>query len=162
MENKTTFSTTAIGLKVLYIGLLVGTFDIIAALVNYYISTGKNPIVIFSYISSGLLGTDAFAGGTNVILMGMLLHYVIALSFTILFCILYYNIKSLSIYKIFTGIAYGIFIWAIMNLIIVPLSHTPKSPFDVLHALKELLILIFMIGLPLSFLTGRFIFRSKT
>ncbi|MFC6100548.1 hypothetical protein [Olivibacter domesticus] len=162
MENKTTFSTMAIGLKVFYIGMLVGTFDILAALTNYYISTGKNPMVIFKYISSGILGTDAFAGGTAIILMGLLLHYIIALSFTILFCILYYHIKSLSNHKIFTGIVYGIFIWAIMNLIVVPLSHTPKSPFDTLHAVKELLILIFMIGLPLSFLTGRFIFKPRT
>lgn len=161
MENKTVFSTTAIGLKVLYIGLLVGTFDILAALTNYYISTGKNPIVIFKYISSGVLGTDAFTGGTGIVLMGLLLHYIIAVSFAILFCILYYNIKLLSNHKIFTGITYGIFIWAIMNLIIVPLSSTPKSPFDTSHAVKEMLILIFMIGLPLSFFTGRFIF-SKT
>lgn len=162
MENKTTFSTTAIGLKVLYIGMLVGTFDILAALVNYYISTGKNPVVIFKYISSGILGTDAFAGGTGIILMGLLLHYIIALSFTILFCILYFNVKLLSIHKIFTGITYGIFIWVVMNLIIVPFSCTPKSPFDISHALKEMLILIFMIGLPLSFLTDRFISRPKT
>lgn len=155
------FSTRAIGLKVLYIGLLVGTFDILAALTNYYISTGKNPIVIFKYISSGVLGTDAFTGGTGIVLMGLLLHYIIAVSFAVLFCILYYNVKLLSNHKIFTGIAYGIFIWAIMNLIIVPFSRTPKSPFDTSHALKEMLILIFMIGLPLSFFTGRFIF-SKT
>lgn len=161
MENKTAFSTTAIGLKVLCLGLLVGTFDILAALINFYISTGKSPIVIFKYISSGVLGADAFAGGTGIVLMGLLLHYIIALSFTILFCILYYNVKLPPNYKIFTGIAYGIFIWAIMNLVIVPLSHTPKSPFDISHALKEMLILIFMIGLPLSFFTGRFIF-SKT
>ncbi|QNL52342.1 hypothetical protein H8S90_00960 [Olivibacter sp. SDN3] len=144
------------GLKVLYSGLLVGTFDILAALVNYYLSTGKNPLFVFKYIASGLFGTDAFSGGIAIILAGLLLHYIIAMVFAVVFYLLYFNAPILSAYKIVTGIMYGVFVWTIMNLIVVPLSQTPKSAFNGLQALKEMLILIVMIGLPLSFLAHYF------
>ncbi|PYF72822.1 hypothetical protein [Pedobacter nutrimenti] len=158
MEKKTPSFSATILFNVLSLGLLVGSFDIATQLIKYFISTGKNPVIIFKYISSGISGPGAITDqGTNVILMGLLLHYGIAMSFTILFCLLYYRIKWMSAHKIPTGVIYALFIWSVMNLIVVPLSQTPKGPFNVLHALTELLILILMIGLPLSFLTGRIV-----
>lgn len=150
-------STAVLAGKILCTGLFVGTLDILTALAKYYLTTGKNPLFIFRYIASGILGKDAFSGGTGTILTGLLLHYGIALSFTLLFCFLYHNLRFGARHKILTGIVYGIFIWAIMTFLVVPLSHAPKGPFDISAAVKELLILIFMIGLPLAFLAGRFI-----
>jgi hypothetical protein len=157
MYNKERFSLIALSKQILSAGFLVGTLDILAALIKYYITTGKNPLFIFKYIASGILGPAAFTGSTGTILTGLLLHYFIALSFTCLFFALYFKIKWLSKHKILTGIAYGVFMWAVMAFLVVPLSHTPKGPFNMGAALKELLILILMIGLPLAFLAGRFL-----
>lgn len=155
MDNKERLSSGAVSRKVLATGFLVGTLDILAALIKYYFTTGKNPLFIFKYIASGILGPDAFMGGTGTVLTGLLLHYFIAFSFTCLFFALYVKIKWMQEHKVLTGIVYGVSMWAVMAFIVVPLSHTPKGPFNAGAALKEILILIFMIGLPLSFLAGR-------
>lgn len=155
MESKSGQFTLITWVRILCLGLLVGTLDICTAMANYYISTGENPVMVFKYISSGIVGMEAFSGDTGIVVMGLLLHYVVALLFTAFFFILSHNIKSLSKHKFFTGIIYGIFIWAVMNLLVVPLSNTPKSPFNMFNATKEMLILIIMIGLPLSFLSDR-------
>ena len=165
MNNDTSrqnlFSKTAV-LPILGVGLLVGTLDILAALADYYISTGKNPLIIFKFIASGILGTDALTGGGGTILLGVLAHYFIALTFTVLFFVFFLKTNVLPKNKFVTGIIYGTFIWAVMNFIVLPLSRTPKMPFDLFSAIKAWLILIFMIGLPLSFLANRFFGEKQT
>lgn len=142
---------------VLLLWLLVGTLDILSAIVDYYIATGKGPAGIFKYIASAILGNEAFTtGGTEIILLGLFLHYLIAFLFTIFFVFLYIRTNLSLRSKLVVGILYGILIWAIMNLMVVPLSQTPKPPVVVLWKLvKAMLILIFMIGLPLAFLTEK-------
>ncbi|HET6225158.1 MAG TPA: hypothetical protein VFF27_02700 [Bacteroidia bacterium] len=157
MENQL-LSTAKPGAKAIVLsGLIVGTLDILAAIIDFYVSTGKNPSAIFKYIASAVMGMDAFAGGTAVILLGLLLHYIIAFLFTILFYFLYYRFAWMRLNKILIGIGYGVFIWAVMNRIVVPLSLTPKANgFVIWKAVKAASILIFMIGIPLSFLAARF------
>lgn len=141
---------------ILYSGLLVGTFDILSAVVYYYIITGNNPIRIFPYIASGVFGKDAFSGSNSMIIAGLLFHYLIAFTFTILFFLLYPYIKNIFRNRIITGIVYGIFIWCVMNLIVVPLSNTPPPTWKPERMFINMVILILAIGLPLSFIASRF------
>ena len=151
------------GLKpILLSGLIVGTLDILSAIVDYYISTGKNPSGIFKYLASAILGNDAFEGGEGVIILGLVLHYVIAFSFTIFFFYLYSKMNWMRTNRVIVGVLYGIFVWVIMNRVVVPLSLTPKGPFLPWKAVKAALILICMIGLPLAFLAPRFYKSTNT
>lgn len=63
--------------------------------------------------------------------------------------------------KIVVGVLYGILIGMIMNFIVVPLSLTPKMPYQGLKVVKAFLILICMIGLPLVFLAPRLLSAKK-
>ncbi|WP_462254326.1 hypothetical protein [Ferruginibacter sp.] len=143
-----------IPLKIILLsGLLVGTLDIIAACTDFYIATDKNPVVVLNYIASGIIGKDAFAGGTGIALLGLLFHYIIAFSFTFFFFWLYSKTSLLSKSRIVTAVVYGLFMWLVTTLIVVPLSnvpHTPLSDIKFSKALKAIGILVFMIGLPLS------------
>jgi len=145
--------------KVLLSGLLVGTLDILAAFVDYRISTGKeNVTIILNYIASGIFGKAAYTDGMGYPLLGLLLHYVIAFSFTLLFFWLYAKTSLLSKNWIVTGIVYGIFIWLVMNLVVVQLSNTSHAAISAMKftkVLKSALILICMIGLPLSFIANK-------
>ncbi|MEH6305989.1 hypothetical protein RYH73_10075 [Olivibacter sp. CPCC 100613] len=162
MKNQTNLPVSSIAVKVLIVGLIVGTFDITAALIKYYLTTGKDPVFIFKYIASGIFGSEALSSGIPIILIGLLLHYGIAISFTVFFCLLYNRLPIISKNKVLAGIFYGLFIWTIMNFLVVPLSNTPKGAFNLPHAIKELLILICMIGLPLPFLVSSFVFNKRT
>ncbi|SMB99707.1 conserved hypothetical protein [Hymenobacter roseosalivarius DSM 11622] len=140
---------------VLYAGLLVGTFDILAAFTSFFISTENNPLLILKAIASGVLGRAAFSGAGGTMLLGLSLHFFIALTFTALFFRLYRRVGFISRNKVAAGVLYGLLIWAVMNLLVLPLSQVPVRPFQPFHALREALILVFMIGVPLAFLAGR-------
>ena len=140
---------------ILLSGLLVGTLDILAACTDFYIATGKNPVAVLNYVASGIIGKTAFSGGTDVALLGLLCHFIIAFSFTIFFFWLYSKTNLLAKNRVVTGIIDGLFMWMVTVLIVLPLSnvpHTSLSAIKFAKAVKAILILIFMIGLPLSFI----------
>jgi len=141
---------------ILLTGLLVGTLDILAACSNFMINTGKNPVIVLRYIAGGVFGKKAFSGGTEMALLGLLFHFIIAFSFTIFFFWLYPKLPVLSKSRIITALVYAIFIWIITNLVIVPLSNLPPVTFKTQNVLKAMLILFLMIGLPLSFIAYKY------
>jgi len=151
--------------KVIFLsGLLVGTADLLAAFISFYINTGKSPVPIVSkFIASGVFGRAALKGGAEMIAAGIFFHYIIAVLFTIFFFWLYQRWAALSKNRVITGIVYGIFAWTIMSLIVVPLSKTPPLPASsVGRKLIAILILITMIGLPLSFIAKSVTKKSVT
>lgn len=63
----------------------------------------------------------------------------------------------MATYPVGTAILYGIFMWIITTRIVMPLSNTPKGgSFVWWKAIKAVSILIVMIGLPLSFIAGKY------
>jgi len=137
-------------------GLLVGSLDIIAAIVNFYARTGKDPQIVLKYIASALVGKEAFAGGTPMSALGLILHFLIAFIWTMFFFWVYPKLGFLSFNRILTGILYGIFIWIIMSHVVVPMSKASVGAFDVKQAAIAALILIGAIGLPLSFIAHHY------
>lgn len=155
-ENKRLFTV------ILLSGLLVGTLDILAAFIDVYIATGRGPEGICRYIASGVFGNDAFTGGSAMIIWGLIFHFIIAFSFTIFFFWLYRNMKFVRRFPVPAAILYGIFMWAITQRVVVPLSNTPPGGgFHILKALKAIAILIVMISLPLTIIARKFL-KSRT
>lgn len=146
---------------ILVAGFIAGSLDIGAAFLDYYINTGKGPENVLKFISSGIFGKTAFNEDPFMIWFGLLLHFIIAFVFTILFFILYQRIKFLRISVLLSAIIIGIVIWLIMNLIVVPLSNTPKFLFKPGNAIKAALILICAIGLPMILIFKTYFFNEK-
>ncbi|MEE1947170.1 hypothetical protein VRU48_18735 [Pedobacter sp. KR3-3] len=133
-------------------GLLVGTLDILAAFINFYAKTGKNVSIVLKYIASAVFGKEAMSGGTLMAAAGLLFHYLIAFSFTALFALLYPKLWQWFKSVWLITILYGVFIWLLMNLIIVPSTRAPQIPFSWSAGLVNCLILALCIGLPLAYL----------
>lgn len=142
-------------ITVLVTGLLAGTMDGLAACITYYIRTGNHPGPVFKYISSGILGQDAFAGGSSIIVLGVLLHYKIAFTWTILFFFLYPKLNRIIQNKYYLGVIMGIFVWIIMNLVVLPLSNVPQITFNLQGVIVGASILVVCIGLPISLMLSR-------
>jgi hypothetical protein len=143
---------------ILLSGLLVGTLDILSAFVDVYIS-GKAPLLVLNFVAMGAFGKTTLSTGITGEIFGLLFHYIIAFAFTFLFFALYTRSEIMRRSWVITGIVYGIFIWIIMNLIVVRLSRIPSRPLSAIqlkNVLKGGLILITMIGLPLSFIAHRY------
>lgn len=80
--EKERFKPITVRKTVIILGLIVGSLDILAAIIDYSLSTHKNPVVIFKFIASGIIGQSAFTGGTGIVLLGLLFHYIITFLFT--------------------------------------------------------------------------------
>lgn len=131
-------------------GLIVGTLDISAAFLYYFIRTGKNPLRVLTFVASGLFGKAAFDGGSEMLLAGLVLHYIIATTFAFIFFWLFSRLEVLRKISLLTGVAYGVMVWMVMNLLVVPLSNVSRQPFRWDGALINMLILVICIGIPLS------------
>lgn len=144
---------------ILLAGCLVGTLDILSACIDYYIATGKEPSGIFRYIASGVFGEAAFTGNSGMIVAGLLFHYIIAFTFTFFFFWLYAASTLNTWNPVLTAFVYGIFIWIAMNLGVVRLSRVNSAPLSAMQpakVIKSYLILVFMIGIPLSLIANRY------
>lgn len=135
------------------IGFIAGTLDAMGPiLVN-----GVSPSGMFKYIASGAFGAEkAFSGGGKMIAWGIFFHYFIAFSWTTFYFFLYPAVGFLQKNKFLSGVLYGIFVWVMMNRIVVPLSKIPQRPFELKGALIGVSILIVAIGLPIAILTQRY------
>jgi hypothetical protein len=146
---------------VLLTALFVGTTDLIAAYLSQYIRTGKFADKMLHYIAGGALGLErAMQGGYWIGLLGLLFHYFIALSFTLLFFIAFPFLKLLSVNKYLLGLLYGIFVGAFMSFIVLPLTALPSAPFQFKEAIVGWGILAVVLGVPIS-ISGNNFYRKQ-
>lgn len=139
-----------------WVGLLAGTLDILAACLQAYIARSISAETVLRFIASGAFGKPAFTGGWEMPLTGLLFHYIIAYSFTILFFLLYPSIKLMRKSLVLTAIVYGIFIFVVMNLLVLPLTKITRTPIQLDKAAIATCILIVAIGFPLSIFARKF------
>ena len=138
-------------------GLIAGTLDILAALIIYDLILQKTTsIKILQSIASGIFKKEAYSGGSQMALYGLLLHYFIALTFAWFYFTIYPYFKLLKKNALLSGILYGIFVWMVMNLLVLPAVFTalPEKHFD-FPLILSILILIFCIGIPIAFITRK-------
>jgi hypothetical protein len=134
---------------ILYTGLLAGTLDISASIINFlFTSGGKNPLIVLYYIASGVFGQIAFLGGPFYAVCGLIFHFIIAYSFVAFYFFNYKKVKQYLKNKYLIGFLYGIFTWLVMNLIVVPLSHTPPNHHSLFQLILSIIFLILFIGFP--------------
>ncbi|MFZ2905765.1 MAG: hypothetical protein WAZ98_06135 [Cyclobacteriaceae bacterium] len=144
---------------ILLAGLIVGTLDITAAIIQTLIA-GGDPMKMLQFIASGVFGREAFEGGTIYSFYGLFFHYCIATGWTILFFLIYPKLKTTLKNTGTIGVVYGLFVWLMMNRVVLPISNTPPIAFKISKALVSALVLIVAIGLPLSFLANKYYTRT--
>jgi hypothetical protein len=72
---------------------------------------------------------------------------------------MYPRLRILQKNKYIIGVVYGIVIWAFMNLVVLPLSNTPKAAsasFNFLQTIKAMSYIIFFVGIPIVWLANRY------
>jgi hypothetical protein len=153
-SNRLPFATA-----LLLTALIAGTLDAIGATTSYLLRGATHPENIWKYVASGVFGKTALAGGTDMVIYGLLFHYFIAFMCTLVFFLAYPQIPALARYKYIAGILYALVVWVVTNLVIVQLSRTPKGAFHLQGVLIGMGILVLAIGLPISLLAYRWLRR---
>ena len=144
--------------NILRAGLVAGTLDITAAIL---LLAGGNAVGTLKFIASGAFGKAALTGGNGMAAWGLAFHYIIALSWTAAYFLLYPRLLFLRRNKWFNAVAYGVIVQTLMSFVVLPLSNIgPRAP-TVSGFLENAAILMFSIGLPAALLADRFYKKAK-
>lgn len=146
---------------ILTAGFTAGLLDILAAIIVYsFIMNKATPVQILQSVASGVFGKDAFAGDTSMAVYGLLFHFIIAVIFAAIYFFIYPLLPFVKKQKVIRGLLYGIVVWLIMNLLVVPNSNAGQAPFKWSAALIGCSILMLCIGLPIALITNKY-YQSK-
>jgi hypothetical protein len=137
-------------------GILGGATDIIFACVAWAIRAGVTPIRVGQSVASGLLGREAaLAGGVPVGILGLTLHFVMAIIMAAVYYFAATRIPLLVKRATIMGPLYGLAIFCVMNFVVMPLSAIGKfggtAPPVIL--IPEILVHMFGVGLIIALFT---------
>jgi len=126
-------------------GLIAGFLDLVAAFISFGWGVPRA-------IASGLLGSRAFQGGLATWLLGVFLQFFIATAAATVYCLTSRRLRFLKDHFLVCGMFFGIAVYLVMNLIVLPLSAVPfkVGPFPVRGLIQGLVIHMLIIGLPIS------------
>ena len=108
-------------------------------------------------IAGGLLGPSATQGGAGIWILGAALHFFI----TIVAAAIYYGasrkLTFLRTNPVVCGLFFGIAVFLVMTLVVLPLSalHS-KGPYTLPGLIQGVLAHMFLVGLPISLGVWRF------
>ena len=127
--------------------LTVGVLDALDA-VLFFGARGVAPIRIFQSIAAGLLGRAAFQGGLATALLGTLLHFFIAFVIVATYFLASRRLPVLTRRPILCGVLYGVAVYTVMNLVVLPLSAALPASRALPVVVNGLLIHALGVGLP--------------
>lgn len=140
---------------ILLSGLAAGILDAMAGVIVYYIWFGFNPGQVLQYIAAGVYGPAAINGGTGMILAGLFFHFLIAYVVAAIYFYAYPAIAVLNKYKIIAGLVYGLAIWLVMNMLVLPNTNLPAAPFDLGLAATGIIWHMLLVGLPIALINEK-------
>lgn len=143
---------------ILIAGSVAGVLDITFACVFYGLQRGITPTRILQSISSGILGKAAYQGGLPTALLGLALHFFIATTAAAVYYAASRKLPVLVRHPIPCGLLYGAGVFAVMNLLVVPLSAYPnfKLSYEPARLLPGLLAIMFCVGLSIALIVRRY------
>jgi hypothetical protein len=138
-------------LPILVGGGVAGTLDLIAAIV----ANGFNAPRV---IAAGLLGPQVIRSSrASVWILGVVLHFFIAFSAAAVYSIASQKLGGLQEYFLVSGLFFGIAVFLVMYLVVMPLSVLHyKGPYTQATLLQAVTVHMLLIGLPIAAARARF------
>ena len=131
-------------------GLVAGTLDLLQACIYF---GWDIPLVI----AGGLLGRKAFSGGAGTYILGVALHYFIALSAAAIYYAASRRLTYLKESWIVCGLFFGAAVDDFMRFVVLPLSALHShGPYELQDLLKGVCTHMVVVGLPIAFSVKRF------
>ena len=131
-------------------GLVAGTLDLLQACIYF---GWDIPLVI----AGGLLGRKAFSGGAGTYILGVALHYFIALSAAAIYYAASRRLTYLKEGWIVCGLFFGAAVDDFMRFVVLPLSALHShGPYELQDLLKGVCTHMVVVGLPIAFSVKRF------
>jgi hypothetical protein len=130
-------------------GGIAGTLDLLQACILF---GWDIPLVI----AGGLLGKQAFNGGVGTYVLGVALHFLIALSAAATYYAASRRLEFLREYPLICGLFFGAAVEEVMRLVVLPLSALhARGPYKLDDLLLGLGVHMVVVGLPIAFSVSR-------
>jgi hypothetical protein len=100
--------------------LIAGGLDFLFASV---VLSGGAVARMWQVVASGVFGRNAFSMGMAGALWGVLFHFLIMGIFSAFMFLVYRRTTVIARWPLGSGLAYGICIWLVMKMLVVPLSR---------------------------------------
>jgi hypothetical protein len=131
-------------------GAIAGTIDLLQACILFGWDIPLS-------IAAGLVGKRALQGGAGSYLLGVFLHFFIALTFAAFYYAASRRLSFLKEHPLVCGLAYGAGIELVMNLVVLPLSALhARGPYELHDLIQGLLVHMVVAGLPIAYSVRRF------
>lgn len=131
-------------------GLAAGILDLTAAFILF----GRR---VPWGIARGLVGARAAEGGAELYILGVALHFFIATSAAAVYYAASRRLRFLKEAFLVCGPFYGIGVYLVMVLIVLPLSaYHSRDPIPRASLIQGLLVHMFCVGLPIAFSVRRY------
>ena len=148
--------------RVLFAAAVVAAADLLDAIVVWVVIFQKSTVQrICQSIARGLLGPDAYKGGNATAVLGLVLHFIIALGWTLAFLFVLQRWPRLRAWTartrsaVLVGLVYGAGVWLLMDSFVLPLSRAGAVPPTAPWFWIQLVTHPFVVGLPIALILGR-------
>ena len=148
--------------RVLLAAAVVAVADMLDAIIVWVVIYQRSTVQrIFQSVATGLLGPESFKGGAATAALGLVLHCVVALGWTLVF---FFLLRSWPWLRrttastrgaVLAGLAYGVVVWLLMDGVVLPLSHARVTPVSQPWFWIQLATHPFVVGLPIALILGR-------
>jgi hypothetical protein len=143
-------STFSVFRAILYATLVVGLLDATDGVVFLGLH-GQNPIQVLQYIASSLLGARSYSGGLAAAGLGLVVHFTVSLVVATMYILASRRIAVLRTQWVLLGLLYGAAVWAVMNLVLLPLTAVTNSPITTAVLINGVIGHALFVGLPSGF-----------
>jgi hypothetical protein len=140
---------------VLFGGLAAGTLDIVYACLFWALKRDVPAQQILQSVAAGLLGEASFEGGRATAALGLALHYLIAVSMSVVYYLAARFWPLLRHRPFLCGAGYGLLLYAVMNYVVVPLSAAGPGSKDPLWITLSIAVHALLIGIPIALAVRR-------
>ena len=134
--------------------LVVGVLDISSAIVIWY-QRGTGLRRGLQGIAAGILGPKSVEGGIATALLGLAIHFFIALAVVSVFYLASRKIGLLLKQPLVAGALYGIVVYLVMYWVVLP-TVFPAFRHRIGNEALAIAIHISLIGLPTAFIISRY------
>jgi len=148
---------------VLLAALVVAVADLLDAIIVWVVIFQQSTVQrILQAVASGLIGRESsFSGGSATAALGLVLHFVVALGWTLVFWVLLQRWARLRAWTtttrgaVLVGLVYGAVVWLLMDGVVLPLSRARATPVTAAWFWIQLATHPFVVGLPIAVIFGR-------
>ena len=131
-------------------GLVGGALDILFA-ISFAAYNGIPAMRLLQSVASGLLGRDAYSGGTPTAALGLTLHFAMAIAFAGAFVLASRRLPLLVRRPYLFGGLFGVGVFLFMRFVVLPWSAFPHPvSFKPLATTLDLLSHVFLFGIPIA------------